>query len=301
MLAGIDRLHSYTKDVPSSATSSRLDEIVAYSRAVVGLRKAQADLNFMERAAAAHTPRGFVRALREKTSGPAIIAEIKQASPSKGVIRENVGVDVAELARELAEAGAAALSVLTEEKWFLGSLKNLQAASRATAMTATPCLRKDFIVDEFQLLEARANGGDAVLLIAAALDDATLQRLAAAARERDLDVLVEVHTAAEMDRMLALDFDFAHTAVGVNSRDLHTFSVSLEQTAALAGRFFAHPAIARLPAEQRPVLVAESGIAGSADVGKLLARGYGAYLIGESLMRAAFPGRALRELLAACG
>jgi indole-3-glycerol phosphate synthase len=287
--------------VATSATSSRLDEIVAYSRAVVGVRKAQTDLNYLERAAAAHTPRGFVRALREKTSGPAIIAEIKQASPSKGTIRENVGVDVAEIACALADAGAAALSVLTEEKWFLGSLKNLQAASRATADTMTPCLRKDFILDEFQLLEARANNADAVLLIAAALDDPTMQRLASAARQRDLDVLIEVHTAAEMDRVLALEFDFAHTAFGVNSRDLHTFAVSLEQTAELADKFWAHPSIARLPAAQRPMLVAESGIASAADIATLRQRGYGAYLIGELLMRATSPGRALQELLAACG
>jgi len=293
----------YTKVVPTSAASSRassrLDEILAYTRATVGVRKAQTDSNFLERAAAAHTPRGFVRALREKSAqGPAVIAEIKQASPSKGLIRANVAGDVAELARELAEAGAAALSVLTEEKWFLGSLKNLQAASAATTI---PCLRKDFILDEFQILEARANCADAVLLIAAALEDGTLQRLATAAYQRELDVLVEVHSADEMDRMLALDFDFERTAFGVNSRDLHTFTVSLDATAALADRFFARSQIAGLSPAQRPVLVAESGICIAADVAALRERGYGAFLIGESLMRAASPGRALQELLAACG
>jgi indole-3-glycerol phosphate synthase len=114
-------------------------------------------------------------------------------------------------------------------------------------------------------------------------------------------MLVEVHTAEEMDRMLALNLDFSRTAFGVNSRDLHTFSVSLEQTAALAERILAHPKISRLPVLQRPVLVAESGIATAADIIALRDRGYGAFLIGESLMRAASPGRALRELLAACG
>lgn len=285
--------------VPTSATSSPLDEILAYTRAVVGVRKAQTDLNFLERAAVAHTPRGFVRALREKSAhGAAVIAEIKQASPSKGLIRANVATDVTELARGLAEAGAAALSVLTEEKFFLGSLKNLQAASAATAI---PCLRKDFMLDEFQILEARANCADAVLLIAAALDDREIQRLAVAARGCDLDVLVEVHTAEEMDRALALDLDFAHTAVGVNSRDLHTFSVSLAQTSALAEGFLAAPRIARVQLENRPVLVAESGISSAADITALRERGFGAFLIGESLMRAASPGRALEELLAACG
>ena len=283
----------YTKDVPTSAASSRLDEILTYTRAVVGVRKAQTDLNFLERAAAAHAPRGFVRALREKSvHGPAVIAEIKQASPSKGLIRANVATEVAELARGLAEGGAAALSVLTEEKWFLGSLKNLQAASAAATI---PCLRKDFIVDDFQILEARAHCADAVLLIAAALENGALQKLAVAAHERELDVLIEVHTAEEMDRVLALEFDSLRTTFGVNSRDLHTFSVSLEQTAALAKRFFAHSKITRLPPENRPVLVAESGIATASDVVTLRDAGYGAFLIGESLMRAASPDSPCRS------
>jgi indole-3-glycerol phosphate synthase len=231
-----------------------------------------------------------VRALREKSAQViAIIAEVKRASPSKGTIRE--ALDPAALARELEAGGAACLSVLTEEKWFLGSLANLRAASAATQI---PCLRKDFTVDEFQILEARANCADAVLLIAAALDDATLLHLAQAAHARDLDVLCEVHTAAEMDRVLPMlaGLDANRTAVGVNSRNLHSFAVSLEDAAALANRF-----ITGRPTTDAFLLVAESGITCAADLATLQASGYSGFLIGESLMRAPRPGTFLRELL----
>jgi indole-3-glycerol phosphate synthase len=255
----------------------------------------------LERAAAAHVPRGFVRGLREKSrQGTAVIAEIKQASPSKGLIRDDV--DAPALARELAAAGAAALSVLTEEKWFLGSLGNLRAASEATAKpraAAIPCLRKDFIIDAFQIVEARAHHADAILLLVAALDDSALATLAETAYQQQLDVLCEVHNAGELDRALtlaeALRWDPAYTAIGVNSRDLHSFDVSLGQAIAL-GR-----ASAGRSSTGRFLLVAESGISTALQIRTLRDAGYGAFLVGESLMRNASPGLALRELIAACG
>ena len=179
----------------------------------------------LEQPAEMHVPRGFRRALEAKSrDGVAVIAELKKASPSKGLIRAEFRP--AELARELEAAGAAALSVLTDEEFFQGSLGNLREASAAVSI---PCLRKDFIVDEFQLLEARANCADAVLLIVAALSSEELNALAAGARRRGLDVLCEVHDGEELQRALDAGFDL----IGVNTRDLRTFKVDLET--ALAG------------------------------------------------------------------
>jgi len=256
-----------------------LPEILAHTRVVVESAKAEADYAALERAAAAHTPRGFAAALRAKAvRGPAVIAELKKASPSKGLIRAEF--DAAALAVELEAAGADVLSVLTDEKFFQGSLENLR---RASAAVKIPCLRKDFMVDEFQVLEARANGADAILLIMAALEDAELKTLREAARKFELDVLCEVHDAEELERALALDCE----CVGVNSRDLKTFSVSLERAVELAQW---------LP--KSAVRVAESGIKGREEVDRLRAGGYDAFLIGETLMRAARPGEALRTLFA---
>ncbi len=210
-------------------------------------------------------------------SGTAVIAELKKASPSKGLIRENFVV--AELARELERAGAAALSILTEEEYFQGSLQNLAIAS---AETKLPCLRKDFIVDEFQVLEARAGGADAILLIVAALSESELIRLGACAREADLDVLCEVHDAVELQRALNAGFEL----VGINNRDLHTFQVDLKTSLRL---------VERIP--EGAVKVAESGIETVADIARLRQAGFDAFLIGESLMRAVKPGDALRGLL----
>lgn len=255
-----------------------LPEILAHTRGVVAERRAGADLRAMERAAAAHEPRGFARALRAKAQdGPAIIAELKKASPSKGLIRAEF--DAAEIAAQLEAGGAAVLSVLTDEKFFQGSLENLRLASAAVRI---PCLRKDFMVDEFQVLEARANCADAILLIVAALSDGELRRLRDAAKTQGLDVLCEVHDAEELERALALDCE----CVGVNSRDLRTFEVSLERACELA---------AKLP--QSAVRVAESGIHTAADMQRLRAAGYEAFLIGESLMRQSHPGGALAHLL----
>jgi indole-3-glycerol phosphate synthase len=255
-----------------------LDRIVAATRARVAETRRGADLRSLERRAESHVPRGFRAALKAKRcEGVAVIAELKKASPSKGLIREDFRP--AELARELAAAGATALSVLTDEEFFQGSLGNLREASAAVAI---PCLRKDFIVDEFQLVEARAHCADAVLLIVAALSSEELCSLAAGARQRGLDVLCEVHDGEELQRALDAGFDL----IGVNTRDLRTFKVDLETAFALAARFPANV-----------VRVAESGIRSAEDVARLRGAGYNAFLVGESLMRAASPGEALRELL----
>ncbi|HTK95999.1 MAG TPA: indole-3-glycerol phosphate synthase TrpC, partial [Terriglobales bacterium] len=217
-----------------------LDEIVALRRRQVAQAKAEADMAALQRRVEAHQPRGFRSALAEAAkAGPAIIAELKKASPSKGVIRGSF--PVGRLAHSLAAAGAAALSVLTEEAHFQGSLDNLREASAATEL---PCLRKDFIVDEFQLLEARANDADAVLLIAGALPWGELRALHGAARHLGLDVLVEVHDEAELGRVAALGCDL----VGVNNRDLRTFQVDLRTAIEL---------VAKVPGNA--VKVAESG------------------------------------------
>src|SRR5271165_3443848 len=206
-----------------------LDQIVRSTRKKVAEAKRTADLRELELRAERYVPRGFRRALADKSrNGAAVIAELKKASPSKGLIRVEFCVE--ELARELEAAGAAALSVLTDEEFFQGSLENLRAASAAVKI---PCLRKDFIVDEFQLLEARANSADAVLLIVAALPQAELVTLAAAARERGLDVLCEVHDGDELQRALDAGCD----VIGVNSRDLRTFEVDLQTALDLAVKF----------------------------------------------------------------
>jgi indole-3-glycerol phosphate synthase len=256
-----------------------LPEILAHTRTVVAERKAAADIAALELTAAAHVPRGFARALRAKavSEGVAVIAELKKASPSKGLIREEF--DAAALAAMMEAGGAAVLSVLTDERFFQGSLENLRLASSSVQI---PCLRKDFMVDEFQVLEARASGADAILLIVAALTDAELRVLRDSARGFGLDVLCEVHDAEELDRALSLECE----CVGVNSRDLRTFEVSLDRACELAER---------LP--KSAVRVAESGIHTAADMRQLLAAGYEAFLVGESLMRQEHPGEALRRLL----
>ena len=255
-----------------------LDRILAQTRADLERRRATVPLAELERRAAAHTPRGFAAGLRlAAASGPAIIAELKKASPSKGLIRAEFAPKA--LARELDTAGAAALSVLTDEPFFQGSLRNLEMASAATQI---PCLRKDFIVDEYQIIEARAHRADAILLIVAALTDAELARFTAFAHEQRLDVLCEVHTAEELARARDLGCD----AYGVNNRDLRTFAVTLETSLRLAEQ---------LP--QRAVHVAESGIESAHDIRRLRDAGFDAFLIGESLMRQPRPGAALASLI----
>src|SRR3954452_21102404 len=177
---------------------TQLDTILATTRATIGRAKERVPSDELERLAGAHQPRGWAAALRRKAkTGAAVIAEIKKASPSKGLIRADF--DVAWLASRYAAGGAAALSILTDEPYFQGALRNLEIASETVAL---PCLRKDFIVDEYQIVEARAHRADAILLIAAALSDAELKRFALVAHGYSLDVLVEVHTAGELDRVL---------------------------------------------------------------------------------------------------
>ena len=257
---------------------TQLERILAHTLIEVKERRSVADIALLERTAAAHQPRGFEAALRKVAlTGPAVIAELKKASPSRGLIRPDF--QPAELASSLEAAGAAALSVLTDEKFFQGSLGYLEAASAAVRI---PCLRKDFILDPFQILEARASGADAILLIIAALDDATLRNLYAEARRLELDVLCEIHDRAELERAAALGF----TVIGVNSRNLHTMEVRPQTQIELAQW---------LPKES--VRVAESGIRSPADIAAMKAAGYDAFLIGESLMRQKEPASALMALL----
>jgi indole-3-glycerol phosphate synthase len=254
-----------------------LEQIVAATRARIATTRRTVDLRELELRAREHIPRGFRRALESK-SGVAVIAELKKASPSRGLIRTDF--DVEKLAAELESAGAAALSVLTDEEFFQGSLENLR---RASANASLPCLRKDFIVDEFQLLEARAHSADAVLLIVAALSSKELSALAKRAAELHLDTLCEVHDQEE----LKIALDAGCDLIGVNNRDLKTFKVDLETAFRLASSI-----------PQNVLSVAESGIHCGADIVRLRGAGFKAFLIGESLMKANKPGEALRKLLA---
>src|ERR1035438_1989854 len=261
---------------------TKLEEIIAATRERVSAAKSAALHDQLTVAAARHQPRGFRANLqRVSQSGAAVIAELKKASPSKGLIRADF--QVAELAAELEHGGAAALSVLTDEQFFQGSLRNLELASAAAAI---PCLRKDFMVDEFQLLEARAHRADAILLIGAALNQAELVGLHQRARALQLDVLCEVHDAAELDRALDAGCDI----IGINNRNLHTFQVDLNTSLQLAKRI--SPGVLK---------VAESGIESSDDIARLRDAGFDAFLIGESLMRAQHPVGALRALLGETG
>ena len=267
----------------SQRMSTHLDTILATTRTAVAAARNRLPAAELEKRAAAHRPRGWAAALRRQAAvGPAVIAEIKKASPSKGLIRKDF--DVQWIARRYRAGGAAALSVLTDEPYFQGSLRNLVLASEAMPL---PCLRKDFMVDEYQIVEARAHRADAILLIAAALTNAEMQRFSAASRALALDVLVEVHTGEELDRVLDALGETGADAIGVNNRDLRSFEVSLETSLAL---------VERIPASV--IRVAESGISTADDIARLRGAGFDAFLIGESLMRETDPGTALSVLLA---
>jgi indole-3-glycerol phosphate synthase len=257
---------------------TQLDLILSRTSLTVLDRKEAANLPQMERRAAAHTPRGFAASLRSAAmKGPAMIAELKKASPSKGLLREDYR-PVA-IAKSYEGVGAAAISVLTDGEFFKGSLEDLEAVSEAVKI---PVLRKDFIVDPFQILEARAAGADAVLLIVAAHDDDTLRDLNDAARRMGLDVLCEVHDQEELKRAV----DLGCQVIGVNCRDLKTLQVDLRL----------HEEIVRfMPANV--LRVAESGIRTPADVERLLGAGYDAFLVGEALMRQPEPAATLALLM----
>ncbi len=257
---------------------TQLEIILSRTLLAVQARKQTADSAQLERQAAAHQPRGFAANLRQAaTLGPAIIAELKRSSPSKGLLREDYRP--VPIAQSYAEHGAAAISVLTDAEFFGGSLDDLTRVSKAVHI---PVLRKDFIVDTFQILEARAAGADAILLIVAAHTDQVLREFATFARQTGLDVLCEVHDAAELQRAVDLGFD----VLGVNTRDLKTLQVHPER----------HEELVRgMPADV--LRVAESGIRGPADVERLLVAGYNAFLVGEALMRQPDPAAMLSQLL----
>jgi len=261
---------------------TKLDEILAAARERAARARIGANMRALEKKAAEHQPRGFRRRLQAMAQlGPALIAELKKASPSKGVLRGTFPVGV--LANQLAHSGASALSVLTDEQYFQGSLSNLMEASAATDL---PCLRKDFIVDEFQILESRAHHADAILLILAALDDKTFRALLDRAGAMDLDVLCEVHDHEELKRAL----EGGAEVIGVNNRDLKTFHVSLDTAIEMAEGIPSHI-----------LKIAESGIEKGKDIRELHTAGYQAFLIGETLMRAEDPGKRLQQLLQEAG
>ncbi len=236
-----------------------------------------------QRVEAAPAPRGFLRALRARVSGgdAAVVAEIKKASPSKGLLAADF--QPAEIARSYERHGATCISVLTDADFFQGADEHLRDVRQACTV---PVLRKDFTIDVYQLYEARVIGADCILLIVSALGDTHMRELLVVAHELGLDALVEVHDAAELDRALQLDAPL----IGINNRDLHSFEVSLETTVNL---------VDKIPADR--LVVTESGIQSVDDVARLRAHGVNAFLVGEAFMRAPNPGAKLAELFGESG
>jgi indole-3-glycerol phosphate synthase len=260
-------------DILKKILARKVEEI-AERRRCVGVHELQ------QQAGAADVPRGFINALQQKTAAgqAAVIAEIKKASPSRGVLREVF--DPAWIAASYEKGGAACLSVLTDIDFFQGADAFLQAARAACSL---PVLRKDFIIDPYQVYEARAIGADCILLIVAALDDAMLLELLQLAEALGMDALVEVHDADELERALALPARL----VGINNRDLRTFETSLETTLGF---------LERIPADR--IVVTESGIHTPDDVSLMRSHGVNVFLVGEAFMRATEPGEKLAELFA---
>jgi indole-3-glycerol phosphate synthase len=262
-----------TSDILDRILKRKAEEIAA-RRAAVGLGELRARLP------CAPAPRAFVGAIEAKLKAgkPAVIAEIKKASPSKGLLRADFRP--AEIAQSYERGGAACLSVLTDRDFFQGADEYLMEARAACAL---PVLRKDFTIDPYQVVEARVIGADCILLIVAALEDSDLRELSRLTRELRMDVLVEVHDAAELDRALALDVRL----IGINNRNLRSFETRLATTLDL---------LPKIPKDR--IVVTESGIHGPADVAVLRGYGVNAFLIGEAFMRAPDPGMKLQELLA---
>lgn len=259
--------------------SDVLSRILAVKAAEVAAARSAIPLEALrERARAASAPRDFGGALRARIAEgrPAVIAEIKRASPSKGLLREDF--DPAAIARSYAAHGAACLSVLTDRQFFQGAPEHLAAARDASGL---PCLRKDFVIDPYQVYESRALGADCILLIAAALNDSLMRELEQIAHVLDMSVLVEVHDAAELDRALALGTPL----IGINNRDLRSFDTRLETTLEL---------LPHIPADR--LVITESGIHSAADVALMRDHQVFGFLVGEAFMRARQPGAKLREL-----
>lgn len=259
--------------------SDILQRILAVKAQEIGAAQARVSLAQMQVAArAAPLARDFTGALRAKIAAgkPAVIAEVKKASPSKGVLREQF--DPAAIAATYERHGAACLSVLTDVQFFQGKLDDLRAARDACAL---PVLRKDFMMDPYQVYEARAAGADCILLIVAALEPGCMRELEAIAHELGMAVLVEVHDGAELEAALALETPL----IGVNNRNLHTFETTLETTLGL---------LAKIPAER--LVITESGILKADDVTKMRAHAVHGFLVGEAFMRAADPGAELERL-----
>ena len=256
-----------------------LERILATKRREIASAQSRSPLAVVRTAAELRRDvRPFDRALRQRLERgqPAVIAEVKKASPSKGVLRADF--DPAAIAASYAKGGAACLSVLTDIEYFQGAPEYLQAARAACEL---PVLRKDFIIDEYQVYEARQWGADAILLIVAALDDARLASFEALARSLSMSVLVEVHDESELERALRLSTPL----IGINNRNLRTFETSLETTLEMLSRISAGK-----------VVVTESGIGTRDDVARMQAAGVNAFLVGETFMRAADPGGALAAL-----
>jgi len=256
-----------------------LDQILRTKDAEIAADKIRQPLaELKQKVAAADHVRGFANRLRQSSqSGTAIIAEVKKGSPSKGIIRKDF--DPVAIARSYERAGASCLSVLTDHEYFYGSLEYL---GLIRSQVDLPLLRKDFIVDPYQVYQARAAGADAILLIAAALEDGRLLELAELANELGLDTLLEVHNGTELERALRLPV----ALIGINNRNLQTFVTDLGVTESLAGKI-----------PRRQIAVAESGIHSRADIERLQQSGAGAFLIGESLMRETDIEAKLRSLL----
>jgi len=275
----MDETNAHERHAAMTDTPDVLKRILARKAREVVSRREQSSLHELSRRAlAVPATRGFAAAIatRIKAGGPAVIAEIKRASPSKGLLRADFRP--AEIAASYERGGATCLSVLTDVEFFHGADEHLQ---QARASCALPVLRKDFVIDPYQIYEARLLGADCVLLIVAALDDALLADLAALAQHLGMDVLVEVHDSHELERALRLDTPL----IGINNRDLRTFETSLDVTLTL---------LSGIPNDR--IVVSESGFHAPDDVARMRRHGVNAFLVGETFMRAPDPGARLAEL-----